>query len=366
MSSTRGRRAITTIATITTITAWGLAAAPAAWAQQAADVDVLLQVKTPDAKAPGTRGDAPRIEATVLDAPTVAADRFVLVDESARPPIRIPAASRRTFSQGPDPMAIAIVMNGWEMWIGNDTYRPRSDSTRERGALAAVQAAIDKVNLKAFAPQGSVGAVITYADSARIRVPMGPIANLTGRALGSQKDYRDTVGVELVKGVGLALAELHKVSQPIKLLIVLGDGNDTNSDTARTAFAALRKQALTDRVQIVAIVYRSSLSETNNFLTHLTPQISTVTTADNIGASLKTALEWLASRRQYLTFPGASADGKTALAWDGKPHDLVLEINGQKTPMQTVMLEPRWQPPAPPRPPAPAPARPPAPAPAKR
>jgi hypothetical protein len=318
----------------------GLASAPAARAQSAADVEVMFE-----ARAPKTGADTPQIEATVIGAPSLAVEKFVLVDESARPPVQIPAASRRAFNQGSQTLAVAIVMLGWEMWIGNDTYRPKSDPTRATGALLPLQAALSKLDLKAAGPPGSVGMVITYADRATIRVPLGPLGDLTGRSLGTQKDYGGMAGMELVKGVELALAELRKSAHPIKMLIVIGDGNDVDNDAAKAQLAVLRKQAQADRVRMFGIVYKAELSLPSTVLTQLTPQVSTVPTADKLGAALKTAFERVADR-QYLTFPIAAKDGKAALAWDGKQHELVLQIDGQKTDSQPVTLAPKWQPPA--------------------
>ncbi len=56
--------------------------------------------------------------------------------------------------------------------------------------------------------------VITYATKAEIKLPMGPLDRLSGAALGTQKDYMSTTGLELVKGIEPALAELKKVSNP--------------------------------------------------------------------------------------------------------------------------------------------------------
>ena len=354
MSSMRGWLVIAAIGSA------GLVAAPVARAQSAADVEVAFAIKPPDPNDPKVASEAPRIEATVIGAPNLLADKFVLVDESAKPPVQIPATSRRPFNQGNQPLALAIVMLGWEMWIGNDSYLPKNDATRTTGALLPLQAAIDKLDLKAFSPPGSVGALITYSSAAKLRVPMGPLAKLTGRSLGTQKDYKNTVGFELVKGVELALAELHKATQPIKVLIVIGDGNDTNNDAAKAALAALKKQALTDRVRTFGIVYKAADSAPSIVLTQLTPQVSTVTTGENISVALKAALERVAAR-QYVTFHGALKDVKPALAWDGKPHELAIKIDGQKTDPQAVVLAPIWlpgAPPAAPAAPAAAPAKP--------
>ena len=79
---------------------------------------------------------------------------------------------------------------------------------------------------------GFVDAPPEWLEDARDALA-SPLGSLSGSALGTQKDYKDTKGYELVKGVELALAELRKVQNPRKVLIVITDGNDTNNDAAK-------------------------------------------------------------------------------------------------------------------------------------
>jgi len=321
----------------------GLASARTSWAGPASDAEVLYTIKPPDATNPRTKGDAPQIEATVVGAPNLSADKFVLVDKSVTPPVQVKAVSRRAFHQGPDTLAVAIVILGWEMWIGNDGYRKKDDPTRVSGVLVPLQAALDKLKLKDVGPPGSVGMVITYADTATIRAPMGPLGKLSGSALGKQTDYKDTVGLELVKGIELAVAELHKVTNPRKVLIVITDGEDTKNDAAKAQLALLKKQAQTDRVQTFAIVYKAADSGPNSVITYLTQAVSTVTTTANIAVSLKSILERIADR-QYLTFPGFDKGTKLGFKWDGKSHDFAIKIEKDETDPQSVVLAPKWEP----------------------
>lgn len=329
---------------IATLLCVGLAGAGTARAEGGADIEVLFSTKAPDPSNPKTKGDAPQVEATLIGAPNLAVDKFVLVDKSAKPPVEMKAIQKRGFQQGTETLAVAIVMLGWEMWIGNNTYRPEGDATREKGVLTELQAALDKLNFKDAGPPGSVGMVITYADTAGIRVPMGPLSNLSGSALGTQKDYKDTKGYELVKGIELALAELKKVTNPRKVLIVITDGNDTNNDAAKVTLANLKKQAQNDRVQTFAIVYKAADSEPNNVIISMIQRTTTVTTPENIAVSIKSILEGMADR-QYLTFPGYNKETKIGLKWDNKPHELAIKIEKEETEPQQVVLTPAWSPP---------------------
>ncbi|HWU86606.1 MAG TPA: FHA domain-containing protein [Kofleriaceae bacterium] len=317
--------------------------APLRTARAEGDPEVQFTVKPPNANDPKTKGDAPQIEATVIGGANLTPDKFSIVDKSAKPtPIELKATAKRNFNQGTETLAVAIVMLGWEMWIGNTSYRPEGDLTREKGVLIDLQAALDKLNFKDAGPAGSVGMVITYADTAVIRVPMGPLGSLSGSALGTQKDYKDTKGYELVKGVELALAELRKTQNPRKVLIVVTDGNDTNNDAAKAQLAVLKKQAQNDRVQTFAIVYKAADSEPNNVIIQMIQQTSTVTTPENIATSIQSILTRMADR-QYLTFPGFNKETKLGLNWDGKPHDLVLKIDKDELEPQSVVLAPIWK-----------------------
>jgi hypothetical protein len=280
-------------------------------------VEVRYEIRPPDPKDPKAKGEAPRVEVTIIGAPSVAADKLVLVDTAAKPPVRITALAKRSYAQGNEPLALAVVMFGWEQWIGNDTYRPKNDPTRVKGVLAPLRSGLDKLDFKALAPPGSLAMVITYAQTAQIRQPLGPLEALTGAALGTQKDYANSYGTELVKGIELALAELRKAATPVKALIILTDGNDTDNDTARQRLAVLKKQAQADRVQVGTIVYKAADSASGNVLLPLFPRsTTTVTTADDVAPSILKLLQGIGDR-QYATFPGYHRDTKRGLLWDG-------------------------------------------------
>ena len=65
--------------------------------------------------------------------------------------------------------------------------------------------------------------LITYNDKATVKVPMGPLRNITGGALGTQKDYHDTKGTE------------H------------GEGHRARARRAPTASSTARKALIVDR-----------------------------------------------------------------------------------------------------------------------
>ncbi len=141
-------------------------------------------------------------------------------------------------------------MNTWEVWVGNDDVTEESDPSRYQGVLKGSSSqALDGVKFTEAGPPGSQGTLITYADKAAVKIKMGPLSNITGSALGSQKEYQGTKGQEMVKGVELAMAELHNVTAARKVLIIVCDGNDTNNDAAKATLKNDRALAAKDHIQ---------------------------------------------------------------------------------------------------------------------
>jgi hypothetical protein len=311
---------------------------------QGGEIEVQYTTKPADPSNPKTKGDAPQIEATVIGAANLPAEKFFLVDKLAKPPFEVKAIAKRGFLQGNETLAVAILMLGWEQWIGNASYLPEDDLSRVEGVLKPLKEAMTSLKFKEAGPPGSVGMVITYATTATIRLPMGPLERLTADALGNEQDYKGDAAFELVKGIELALAELGKVQNPTKVLIIITDGNDSGKAAeTKATLQNLKKQAKADRVQVEAIIYKAKESGDNNFLLGVFPT-SPVSTVNQIAVSLNGILQRMANR-QYLTFPGYNKETKLGFKWDGKGHELALKIEKDEVDAQEVTLAPVWNPP---------------------
>jgi len=314
----------------------------------ASKIEVLMQIKAPDRTNEKTKGDAPSLEVTVIGGPNLAADKFSIHEDGAKIPVELKPASKRDFNQGSETLSVAIVLLGWEIWIGNDKV-PASptfaadDPSRVSGVLDSLEQALDGVKFKDAGPPGSLGMVITFADKPAIRVPMGPLSAINGAALGTQSDYFGTKGKELVRAVELAMSELNKTQTARKVLIVLCDGNDTDNDHAKAALAGLKAQATRTGVQTFGLIYRAAnnMSGDANVLTGLVPQTKLLTGADTIGPAISDILSRMADR-QYLTFPGYDKKLAVGLPWDGKQHNLVLKIDKTDLEPVSMTLSPIW------------------------
>jgi len=311
----------------------------------ASSIEVRLEVKPADPGNPKTKDDAPQIEATVIGAPNFPPEKFSL-REDVKQAVEVKPISKREYTQGTEKLAIAIVMNGWEIWIGNDDVLPEGDPSRFPGVLKSLEAALDKVVFKDAGPPGSLGIVITYADSATVRIPMGPLDRITGSALGTQKDYFGTQGVELVKGVDLALSELHKVQVSRKVLVVICDGIDKNMEAAKGQMTALKARAATEGIETFAIIYKGAMSGDGNVISAMIPQTQTVNTAENVATAIHDILSRLGNR-QYLTFAGFDTKLGVGLPWDARPHNLILKIDKDDTDPVALTLAPSWHLPRP-------------------
>jgi hypothetical protein len=156
------------------------------------------------------------------------------------------------------PVAIAIVVNGAVLAMGNETYEPQWLITG--GMLPQLTRELDRLDLANKLPFGSVATVITYSDGATVRVPMRRVDMLDGiTAFGTQKDYTGHFGWDLASGVELGLAQLALTNAKTKFLVVLGDGDDTNETSDQLRL--LRERAQQDHVTPIAVTYKHALSE---------------------------------------------------------------------------------------------------------
>lgn len=314
-------------------------AAPA----HAEGVEVFLTVKAPDPKDEKSKDLAPTIEATVVGGPTVPQDKFTLTEPGSKTPIALKASSLRPYSAGSETIAVAFVMNGQEVWIGNDEIEGEDSPARHLGILKNLKQALQTVPFATAGPAGSKGVLISYHDKAEVKIPMGPLANINSEALGSQKDYYRKLGTAMAEGINLGMASLHDVTASRKALIVICDGTDTNAESAKAQLTSLKKQALNEKIQTFAIIYKGELTDGPSVIGAFTNNVTSATNAEGIASNLQAILSRMADR-YYLTFPGYDPKLGVGLNWDGKAHDLVIKIDKDDTDPVQLTLAPVWKP----------------------
>ncbi|MDB4959469.1 MAG: domain containing protein [Myxococcales bacterium] len=307
-------------------------------------VEIYPSVKVPDPKDPKTKGAAPQIEVTIVGGPKVPLDKFSISTTNKNQKVTVKAEKLREYSEGTETIAIALVVCGQMIWIGNDDYEP-DETAKYQGVLKNLEQAIDKLQLGNAGPPGSKGVVISYSTGAEIKIPMGDLKNITGGALGGQRDYAGKIGADLVQGITSGIAELSKVSTARKALIVIGDGNDTNNETAKGSLNDLRKQAQKQNIQLFGIIYKSAVSSEGAVITTMIPTARAVNSIDGIQSELSAIIARM-GERYYLTFPGWDPKIENGLPWDGKDHDLTIKIDQQELEPFSLTLAPVWNPPS--------------------
>jgi hypothetical protein len=308
-------------------------------------VEVYMQVKQADASDPKQRGKAPSIEATVIGGPKVPVEKFTISTTNKNQKVTLKPDKLREYSEGTETIAIALVINGQEIWVGNDDYET-DENAKYAGVLKALEQAIDKLQLGNAGPPGSKGVVVSYSTGAEIKVPMGDLKAITGGALGSQKDYSHKIGTDMVQGITMAMAELSKVSTARKALIIVGDGTDTNPEGAKSQLKDLKEQARKQNIALFAIVYKSALTgDAPVVLTTMVPGAKTVSSIDGVASELNAIIARIQDR-YYLTFPGYDPKIKQGLPWDSKEHDLVIKIDQTELEPVSLVLAPTWNPPS--------------------
>lgn len=304
--------------------------------------ELYAHVKIPDQKDPKTKGKAPSIEITVVGGPKVSLDKYSLSTTNNGQKVSLKPDKLRGYVEGNETIAIALVISGQEIWIGNDDYET-DENAKYQGVLKNLEQAIDKLQLGNAGPPGSKGIVISYSQGADIKVAMTDLKNITGAALGSQKDYHGKIGTDMVQGITMGLAELSKVGTDRKALIVVGDGNDTNNEAAKTSLADLKRQAAKQGVQTFGIIYKSAVSADGAVLTTMIPNAKVTNSVDGIASELNAIIARMADR-YYLSFPGYDDKVAQGFPWDAKDHDLVLKIDSTELDPITLTLAPKWSP----------------------
>jgi FHA domain len=302
--------------------------------------EIYMTVRVPDPKDPKQMGKAPGIDVTVVGGQTTTADKLSLSTTNKGIKVTMKAEKVRPYSEGNETIAIALVINGQMIWIGNDDYE-QDENAKYTGVLKNLEQAIDKLQLGNAGPAGSKAEVISYSNGVEVKVPMGDLKNITGQALGSQQDYKNKIGTDMVSGITTALTDLGKVATARKALIVVGDGNDTNNEVAKVALADMKKQAAKQGIQTFAIIYKSAVSSEGAVITTMIPNAKTANSIDGIASELSAIVARMADR-YYVYFPGFDEKTGESLPWDGKEHDLVVKIDQSEADPVTMTMSPVW------------------------
>jgi hypothetical protein len=281
-------------------------------------------------KDKGEKGGVPPpiFRAVVIGAiPGLAAEQFTLRQDDIDVPVSIPADKVKTYVESDDPMAMVVLIQGDERWIGNESYLDAEDPDRMEGAFQGLGAALDA--LAKAGPPGSKTAVLIYSQGrADPKLPMGDAAQLGAGALGSQKDYQNNIGVPLLVGLDEALNLFDKHAGYRKILVTIGDGTGQEEDIAEGLKERINKLEQR-KVESFSIFYESIVSGSpegqNNMKKIGYSEAKAATSRENFEAFAKQFVEHIGAR-YYAIFPGCTAKKpQTCFVMDGQMHDFVLK-----------------------------------------
>lgn len=276
--------------------------------------DIYLAARTPP-------GGPPTIDATIIGARMPPAHQLQLrVTTRDGDSPTIGAATVRRFADGDETLAIAFVIDTQEQFL-------------ESGVLPALEAGLDELGLPKLAPAGSTFAVVSYGDGATLRVPALPLASFHGATLDAAAPRAPQTRSDLVAGVTLAIAELERSSATIKLVVVIGDGNETDGTAADAALRALKKRAARDGIRTFGVIYKPEGSVETSKLSAMIPAAPLASAPAYIAPLVGTELARVADR-VYVTFP----DPHARLPWDGRDHDVYISIGYEDADPVTIEM----------------------------
>ena len=306
-----------------------------------AQVEVHLSVKPnddPKAKEAGT--NAPLIEATVIGGAPPDIAKLSLTQTDAKPAaITIKASALKKYTEGPETLGVVVLVEGHELWMGNESYA-ENDADKAVGVFSKLGGAFDAISKAG--PPGSKGELVIYGKGATVKQPLGDLTQLTGDKLGSQKDYQGTTTRELLAGVSQAYADLQKMSTSRKVLIIIGDGTDTNPDAAKPQLADFKKKLEAAHVEVFAIFYQvEGFDGDVSVVKAVAPSVKTANSMDNIAAQASAIVGEL-QNRYYATFPGFDTKLNAGFTWDTKDHAFSLKIDQEDDDAGNLTMVPEW------------------------
>jgi hypothetical protein len=307
-----------------------------------AQVEVHLTTKASDAP-PGADpkddgSDAPSIEATVINGPALPLDKLTLVqppEGAVKTPVSIKATGLKKFVEGNETLAISFLVEGHTLFMGVD-----EDVERDKGVFKFIGPALDAATNAG--PPGSKGEVIIYGNSPVVKLPMGDLTAVSAAALGGLKDYQSTTTRELLAGVNQAFADLKAVTAVRKVLIIIGDGMDTNADAAKEQLKALKKDFDANKIDVFAVFYQvDGFDGDQSVVKSIAPGVKAAGSKENIAAGVAAIIATL-NNRYYVTFPGYDVKNKVGFTWDGKEHAFTLKLDQEDNDAGSVALVPVW------------------------
>lgn len=292
-------------------------------------VACLAPPASADVRVTPVAGTSHHLRAEVAGLPPGGLAQLALVGPQGR---EAPAIHLEPVGASAEPVALAIVLHGQEVWMGNTSIEPPDSPAAYAGALASVRAAVEDLASSRQLPVGSQGALIRYADTVRLVHPLGGLEALPA-AVGSEHDYHRRLGAAMLDGVSAGVEVLAGAPQRRRVLLVLGDGNDVSA-AAAPRIARLQERAARAGIVITGVVWKGALSdESVTQLADLTSRLRTVTDVADL------RVEALRLVTDAIAVTAVTFDAR-ALLRDGGPLTLRLRVGTELRDVEPLVLAP--------------------------
>jgi hypothetical protein len=289
---------------------------------------------------------APKFRAVIIGAAGgLSPDKFVLKEDGDKP-VALKAESVKKYIESNDPLAMVVLIQGTETWMGNDSYKESAED-QVPGAFKAVQGALDA--LSKAGPSGSVGAVLTYSNTVETRQALADLAQITGDKLVGQQAYEKQHNRGFYAGLTQAKALLETAPQSRKVLVVIGSGIDDGGTNVAADLDKLSRD-LPKAFEIYTLyldVGGLDDGQGSSMMKKLgkSGDAQQASTFDDLTARAG-GIVGLIGARYYVTFPGWDPKTKVSFSHDGKEHDFIVQVGEEETESKTLVTM-TWKPPQP-------------------
>ncbi len=265
-----------------------------------------------------------------------AADFLVKVAEGDKP-VAIPGTSVVPFKDSDEELDIFILVQGTVRFMGDPSPEPQpgEDGTPITGYYNEVKGAIDTI-AHARAKKTNVG-LFVYGEKTVTKVPLGPAANVSGDALGIQKDFAKITTKAMQKGLQFAVTTLSNAPGR-RVLFLIGDGEDQDANVnINDEVKKLSDSSI--EVYVLGASPRGNIEPKEAARLGKLGKLGDYLVA-NQAEQIQQVAETLANEVNNVytvEFPGIANDG-SVLPWDGEEHDVTVQAKKDESEPKSYRL----------------------------
>ncbi len=247
----------------------------------------------------------------------------------------IAGKSVEPFMTSSEELDLVILVQGTVRFLGDPSpdEQPGEPSAPIPGYYDQVKEAID--TFAKARPHDTKVSLMVYADTVVTKVGLGPWENVTGEALGAQKDYAKSKSKALALGLHLAQTALEQ-QQGRRVLVVIGDGGDQNdANMPSTEIKKLAESGI--EVYVLGADWQGMpLGNQRRFQRLGTlGDFQQASQADQL-PQFAVALAAEMNNVYIVDFPGQQPSDGATMPFDGDEHDFTIAAKHDESPPMTL------------------------------